>query len=1128
MERKSLVAFVMVGIMISASFIVLASDRVSPKVSVLDSPFRVISTAGSSNSSIYYTMYVPTNSFTEASVKQALGNIGITPDFGGNLWTFNVPSVYSTSVDHYLHNISTLYHTTFFSSSNRSVAYPSVQTANGPSSNTIPFAYTPSLIARAYNFTWALNHGITGKGQTIVIVDAYGDPNIAYDVKAFDGVNGLPPVNLTIKYPYGTPGVYNSTWATETSTDVEWAHALAPGANIVLLIAVSAYTGYLQQVVSYAIQNKLGGVISLSWGTPENSLNTQAVNTYAKVYSQAAANGMDVFAASGDGGAYLGTSDLTVSYPASDPSVTGVGGTSLYVLNNQFRQYGWGGLNNGQSYGSGGGYSSYFKTPYWQNATGYNGTKRGVPDVALDADKYTGVYVISNGGQYTVGGTSVATPMWADIAALMRQYTNTSLSGINPLLYQIARSPSYSNSFSQITSGSNGYYNNTPGWNPVTGLGTPRVSNLLNVTKKVMEGYGGNVLFNGFGNYNASSVRGTLGFSSGTSNLLGNGSTFYYLGFYSGIQNSVKFGVVLNHTGEQLHLSIKQNNVTVGQYFGMPTGFGGNFSGLLLNVSSAGNSITVNSSGGFHYTIPAFLNFSGNMVPFAGAEQLRSESNLTVIGNAHFTNLQTFNGSGWSNVSRMYYAPFSSFDSPNYSTIGSSYTHSELDFYTQLHPKPLLLNGSSSVSPEITYNLTYGVPLKATFSIPEANSPVTWSINGSSIGSSVYSFPTKGGTYVVNGTFTDSLNSQFTVSRTIYIPGIMESNVSLNFSIPGFTSTPPATVTTMWFYSYAYSKYMEIPTLNTSYELSVQSTGFHTVALQQNPSSNISLTLVPEPVNVTVFVFNGNSTVTFDNSTVSGNLGYYSKEVTPTTGLRVNISSSGFITSNLSYPIYPGKNFTDQVTLLPVNLNYSMITGTVTDYLYSFPIEDAVVAFQNMSSSYTNSTGGYILFAGNGKYDINATAPLYQSYSTPLNVSSNSVVNIQLKPSKISLETTTPVVITHYFPLLFMLGFVSWTDYKGGNFSRYQIYVSGQSDFLNPAISTVSSQNTSYSFLTGIYPGHTYYISVVLWLTNSQVYQSKVIKISYSDPVYLTVNIILLGAIGFYVYVAYRIFRKKG
>ncbi len=1128
MKRAGLVAIVMVGIMISSSFMVLESAEGSAVLPIsLPYSLHVKSTPATVNKTAF-TLYVPSSAFSRAVIKEELVNHGIMPQTIGNLWTFSVPYFYSGGVASLLRNISSQFHTSFFSSNKMSIALPTVQTAGISQSSTIPFAYTPSLISRAYNFTWAFNQGINGKGQTIVIVDAYGDPNIAYDLKAFDAVNGLPPLDLKIIYPYGTPGQYNSTWAMETATDVEWAHALAPAAKIVLLVSTSAYTDYLQQLVSYAVENRVGGILSLSWGTPESQLTASAVATYSKIYNQAASDGIDIFAASGDQGAYAGTSELTVSYPASDPLVTGVGGTSLYVLNNQFHEYGWGGLNNGQSYGSGGGYSTYFRTPYWQSAQGYNGSMRGVPDVSMDADKYTGVYVISNGGQYTVGGTSVSTPMWADVAALIRQYTNNSLPSLNPLLYQLARSNLYNSSFNQILTGTNGHYKNGPGWNPVTGLGTPKVSGLLNDSRKLLDGYGGVAKFNGENNFNATSVRADLNVSITSGNLDRNGSTLYYIGFYDNSGNYVKFGVLLNSTGERLMLELAQNNVSVVRFFNMPSPYTGGISAFSMELHYSGTSITASTSGSFTTTLPAFLDFSGNMVPSAGVQQISSETNLTKINSGTFYGIQTSRGSTWNNVTNIFFQQYNHIGSSTYSTIVSSkFTDNALHFYSSSSTPQTYLNGSKTVPPEISYNLTYGDPIVAEFNVSGASSSVSWSVNGTALASQFFTVPKTGGTYIVNATFTNVYDTVVTVSRVFSMPGILETNVSVNYSIPGYSMIPQTTVTTMWFYNYTYNSVKAIPILNSTYSVRAEASGFYSYDGQKTPSANLTLKLQPRPLNLTVFVFNVNSTVLVNNVSLKGHNGYYYQEIYPTPTLWINATAPGFLDSNFTYSVSPGENISDQVTLMPVNLNSSIISGTVSDFLYAFPVTDSLVRLGNISSSYTNVSGNYILFSDPGKFTVNASAPLYDPYSSPLNVTANTILNIQLKPAKIALQTTALVNITHYFPLLFYLGFISWNDYKGANFSLYQIYVSEQSDFLNPSVTTVSSQNTSYTFLTGIVPGHTYYISVVLRLSNAQVYQSQVVKISYTDPVYLTINIILLGAIVFYGYIAYRVFRKK-
>lgn len=1127
MNKRMMLALAMVAIMTSSSMVTIAGAQPLSGFSVSSPSYSPSSTSPVTGDVTNYTLYIPPQAFTQAVVLERLGSIGIKPVQYGNLWDFSVPRSSVASVNTTLHTLETKYGISYYEDINRTVAIPSLQGVSVPQSTNIPFAYTPALIARAYNFTWALSQGINGAGQTIVVIDAYGDPNLAYDIKAFDAVNGLPPINLTVQYPFGTPGQDNSTWAMETATDVEWAHALAPGARIVLLISTSAYTSDLQQLVSYAVQNKIGNIISLSWGTPENQLDLSAVNTYANVYRQAASVGIDVFAASGDNGAFSGTNQLTVDYPASDPSVTGVGGTSLYVLNNNFRQYGWGGIDNGKSYGSGGGFSTYFSTPYWQSVRGYNGTHRGVPDVAIDADKYTGVYVVSGGAQYIVGGTSVSTPMWADIAALMRQDAGVPLYSINPLVYQIARTSLYNSSFAQILSGTNGYYNNSPYWNPVTGLGTPKVSSLLNDSRKILDGYGGQVLLNGTGNYNATSVAASLNLTLFQAKLLDNGSTYYYVGFYQGPGNFARFGVLASSSAVDLMLQISQDSKTVVRHYALPAGYGSVFNNFRMQLSYTGSSIVATASGGFSQSLPAFLNYSGEMAPSVGAGQINTETNLTQINSAVFSNIQTYQANAWHNATYLYFEHYSAYNSSSYSTIDSSVTPEGLSFHYSTAQETGTIGTNHTTSPEISYTLDYGAPLLAEFFLSGTNAVATWSVNGTALPSEVFTAPVSGGYYTVNASYTNTLGQRSELSRTIYLPGTEDANVTLNYSINGYTQTPYTVFTSMWFYSFEYTGQSKMPMIRATNEINVSAYGFYDYQGTYGAPGNISLTLTPMPVNVSVFVFTGNANVTIGGKQAKSMGGYHYMDVIPTANVFVNVSAHGFNDYNNSISITPGNNVSFQITLMPDYANYSIISGSVSDYLYSFTIGGAMVRLGNSSFSYSNASGSYILFAGTGKYTANATADLYNSYSTPLNVTTNTILNIQLKPAKIALKSTALVSISHYFPLLFYFGFLSWTDYKGGNFSIYQIYVSQRSDFLNPTVTTVASQNTSYAFLTGLVPGHTYYVSVVLRLSNDQVYQSQVVKITYADPVFLGVNLVLAGAIGFYVYMAYRIFRKK-
>ncbi len=205
--------------------------------------------------------------------------------------------------------------------------------------------YSPSELRTAYGVAALTSAGDTGAGQTIVIVDSFGSPDIRSDLQRFDAAHGLPPPpSFTADAPLGTVPFDGSSlpmivWAEETSLDVEWAHAMAPGAGLVLLTSPVAETGgttglpQFLQLEQYALAHHLGDILTQSWGSPENTLTTtagrQLVSQFDALYRQAAADDVTVLAASGDHGSAQGGGPApSVQFPASSPWVTAVGGTS--------------------------------------------------------------------------------------------------------------------------------------------------------------------------------------------------------------------------------------------------------------------------------------------------------------------------------------------------------------------------------------------------------------------------------------------------------------------------------------------------------------------------------------------------------------------------------------------------------------------------------------------------------------------------------------------------------------------------------------------------------------------------------------------------------------------------------
>ena len=409
--------------------------------------------------------------------------------------------------------------------------------------------YTPAQMAAAYGVDQLHAEGITGAGQTIVIVDSYGSPTALSDLQFFSTTFGLPAPNLTIVYPNGKPTYSNSmhgvqaSWAFETSLDLQWAHAMAPDAKLVLIAANPAETEGVQGFPSifkgeqYAIAHYPGAVISQSFAVTEQSFNAAAQQQVAKfdqVYRQAQAEHMTVVSATGDSG--TANTDKqgrlypypTAEWPASDPLVTAAGGTWL--------QYGWTWSPNvsTQDYyncttaacvadyfnstagtrteavwkedwlpAAGGGWlSTLYPTPSFQSGLSASllQGRRGIPDLSWNAAVNGGalVYVTFGGvraGWHVVGGTSAATPQIAATIALANQLAAGMGKGpvgyLNPLLYTLPAGdfndivPQTFGS-AAITLDSNAEYGSgvagmstTTGWDLTTGFGSPNAYNFV-------------------------------------------------------------------------------------------------------------------------------------------------------------------------------------------------------------------------------------------------------------------------------------------------------------------------------------------------------------------------------------------------------------------------------------------------------------------------------------------------------------------------------------------------------------------------------------------------------------------------------------------------------------------------
>jgi subtilase family serine protease len=423
--------------------------------------------------------------------------------------------------------------------------------------------FTPRSLQAAYNVGQLYASGLDGRGQTIAIVDAYGSDTMAHDLHVFDqafglqamcgeegvtcasgmptfsrlALQGTPATKAPPSQSNGTGQENKAAWAIEVALDVETAHAIAPMANILLVTTPTAETlgvqGFPQMMAAedYVVQHHLANVISQSFASSEAMFGgAGALQHLRYAFEDAAANGVSVLAGSGDyGSAMVRKTPVStggdlfpnpgVWWPASDPLVTGVGGTYLCTdplatanrtvdssdppsrcrANPGVEEVGW--------IDAGGGFSQVFGRPSYQDTLPAGstpiGAMRGVPDIALQASSTTGdlVYLSlppdGNGGLncggapcstgwYDIGGTSLATPQWAGLTAIADQLNGGGLGQLNPLLYKLASNPAaYASDFFDVTVGSNAAFSGIPGypattgWDPVTGLGTPNAASLV-------------------------------------------------------------------------------------------------------------------------------------------------------------------------------------------------------------------------------------------------------------------------------------------------------------------------------------------------------------------------------------------------------------------------------------------------------------------------------------------------------------------------------------------------------------------------------------------------------------------------------------------------------------------------
>ena len=365
--------------------------------------------------------------------------------------------------------------------------------------------YDPNQLRQAYDLAPLYGQGLDGTGRTIAIVDAFGSPTVQHDLNVFDSTYGLPNTTIQVIRPVNEPypafDPSNSDmvgWGVETSLDVEMAHAIAPGAHILLVETPVSETEGVQgfpEIVAaenYVIDHHMADVISQSFGATENTFpdfasGAQSLLNLRSAYVNAAAHGVTVLGASGDAGAtdyQSNASDLypmrVNSWPSSDPLVTSVGGTQLHLADTSGQRLAPDSVWNDGFGATGGGVSGVFSRPAFQDKVqGVVGSQRGTPDISMSAAVDGGAivyYSFVGTGWHIVGGTSEASPLFSGIIAIADQMRGSSLGWINDRLYKLGPHGTDrgvvdivggNNSFAGVTG-----FATTSGYDLTTGWGT--------------------------------------------------------------------------------------------------------------------------------------------------------------------------------------------------------------------------------------------------------------------------------------------------------------------------------------------------------------------------------------------------------------------------------------------------------------------------------------------------------------------------------------------------------------------------------------------------------------------------------------------------------------------------------
>ncbi len=1059
----------------------------------------------SSSLSSYYWI---NSSSTIFALESALYGSGVSVKVYGNVVELVYPSSFSLSVNSIVRDFG---HAIFALGKNLSFSpYITYYRVTGDQ-NGLPFI--PSQIASAYHFSWAYQHNIYGNGTTIAIVDAYGDPSLLYDINAFDHLMGLPPARLQIDGSTGNSN--NTSWAVETALDVEWAHAMAPGAKILLYLSPNSSSG-LEAALSQIVSKRLANVISLSWGTPESDIvNSGAMPTFESIYQKASSENITVVAASGDQGAFDGTSSLQVNFPASSPDVIAVGGTSLYLSSSGYRQQAWGGTLSGTTFGSGGGYSSYFPEPYWQEQTGLNKlTGRGVPDIAFDANPQTGAEIVVSGETYNVGGTSLATPIAAAVFALLDQYTGTYIGNANPLLYHIAsNSTLYQKAFMPVTTGNNGYYKASYGWNPVTGLGSPNVSELINITGLIRKPYGTAVLFNG-SDYNYTSISSSLTINQPLNSEFGNGTTYYYAGFTGQFGGQLLAG--LGESSNGLRAIIVANNSATD--YMISSAIQSSLS-YRIQVSYTSKMLFSFSINGFSANIPLMFNITGMLSPSIGVEQINSSGDQFTIPGGTFSNI-TFSGD-------MIWNSSAGYSSLSYSGLGSAYgnvnftvNRTEITFGTfgKYH--------SNDTAKNVTLLYTFNSLSPGSYHFILSNQTLSrtaiWFENGNQINSFAILTP---GNYSIKA---DADGKTF--SRDIVVPELSQYNISIhsqyNFNTSGSLIIDHTMMVNANFTDNVTLHYY-LPPYSTNVSLSF--IGYYSVEKQISPGSNLTVYLKAIPVKFSVFTSFTNISVKANDTNLNEEYGYFVAHLLPGV-YKISLNGTEITNTTFSQEIFPGTTY--NITFVPRAVHgYRAVSGIVEDKLFDFPISGAMISGESLVS-YSNYSGFFILFINSStSANLTFSALLYNSTSIIYPETANGSVTVKLSPN----SSLSIVIKSQYFfaristilPLLLYYYYITW-DVSFPNVSFYRILYSPTDNFSKANYIIEPASSSSALIPVGLGHFKEYFTIIAFSSDGSYIGSSSFVYGSYFGYMPLLVNGGIFLLIALYIVFMIRFFTKRG